>query len=60
MESREVKLLQDKGALPKEEGDVAREYKAMHEEHFPSSWLRKDGRKRREEKWRQNGKLKKK
>ena len=38
-----MKLLQDKGALTKEEGDVAREYKAIHEEHFPSSWLRKDG-----------------
>ena len=30
----------DRGALPKEEGDVVREYKAMHEEHFVSSWLR--------------------
>ena len=25
------KMLQDRGALPKEEGDVVREYKAMHE-----------------------------
>ena len=25
------KMLQDRGALPKEEGDIVREYKAMHE-----------------------------
>ena len=42
MESRQRKMLQDRGALPKEEGDVVREYKAMHEENFLSSWLRKD------------------
>ena len=35
-------MLQDRGTLLKEEGDVAREYKAMHEEHFPSCWLRED------------------
>ena len=35
------KVLRDRGALPNEEGDVIREYKAMHEEHFLSSWLRK-------------------
>ena len=28
--------------MGKEEGDIAREYKAMHEEKFLSSWLRKD------------------
>ena len=32
--------LQDRGALPKEEGDTIRECKAMHEENFLSSWLR--------------------
>ena len=26
----------------KEEGDVVREYKAMHEENFPSNWVRED------------------
>ena len=31
------KMLQDRGALPKEEGDVVREYKAMYEENFSSS-----------------------
>ena len=28
--------------MPKEEVDVTREYIAMHEENFSSSWLRKD------------------
>ena len=41
------KVLQDRGALPKEEGDVIREYKAMHEEKFLSSWLGEDGKKER-------------
>ena len=36
-------MLQDRGALPKEEGDVIWEYEAMHEEKFLSSWLRKGG-----------------
>ena len=36
-------MLRDRGALPKEEGDVIREYKAIHEENVLSSWLREDG-----------------
>ena len=36
------KMLQDRGALPKEDGDIVREYKAMHEENFLSIWLRED------------------
>ena len=32
------KILQDRGALPKEEGDMV----SVHEENFQSSWLRKD------------------
>ena len=36
-------VLQDRGQCSKEEGDVDREYKAMHEENFLSSWLREDG-----------------
>ena len=36
------KMLQDRGELPKEESDVIREYKAMHEENFQNSWLRED------------------
>ena len=35
-------MLQDRVAWPKEEGDIAREYKAIHEESFLSSWLRED------------------
>ena len=34
------KRLQDRGALPREEGDVVRECNALHEENFLSSWLR--------------------
>ena len=64
VERAREKMLQDRGALPNEEGDIVREYKAMHEEHFLSSWLREDveGRKDREEKAREeesrNGKRK--
>ena len=38
------KALQDRGALPWEDGDTIREYKAMHEENFLSSWLREYGK----------------
>ena len=31
---------QNRGALPKEEGDTIREYKETHEEIFLSSWSR--------------------
>ena len=37
------KILRERGALPKEEGDATREHKAMHEEKFFSSWSREDG-----------------
>ena len=53
MESRKrerEKMLQDRGASPKEEGGVIREYKAMHEEHFLSSRLREDGEDKKERK----------
>ena len=36
------KMLQDRGALPKEEADIVREYKAMHEDNFLSCLLRED------------------
>ena len=36
------KRLQDRGALPSEEGGVNRKYNAMHEENFLSSWLKED------------------
>ena len=35
-------MLEDGGALPKEDGNQLREYRAMHEENFLSSWLRED------------------
>ena len=41
-------MLQDREPLPQEEGDVTREYKAMHEENFLSSWLREDGNEKEE------------
>ena len=37
-------ILRERGALPKEEGDAAKEYKAVHEENFLSSLSREDGR----------------
>ena len=49
VESRQsYKMLQDRGAFPKEEGDVVREYKAMHEENVLSSWLREHGKNKEE------------
>ena len=36
--------MKERGKLPNEEGDAVREYKAMHEENFWSSWLREDKR----------------
>ena len=35
------RMLQDRGALPRKDGNVLREYQAMLEENFLSSWLRK-------------------
>ena len=42
------KILRERGVLPKEEGDAVREYKAVHEENFLSSWAREDGREKEE------------
>ena len=44
-------MVQDKGELLEEEGDVIREYKALHEGNFLISWLREDG-KDKKDKWR--------
>ena len=41
-------VMRDRGVLPQEEGDVNREYKAMHEENFLSSWLREEEKEREE------------
>ena len=35
-------MLEDKGALPKEDGDLLWEDQTMHEENFLSSWLLED------------------
>ena len=34
--------LQDRGVSFREEGDVVREYQAMHAKNFLSTWLRED------------------
>ena len=34
------RTLEDRGALPTEDGDLLREYQAMHEDNFLSRWLR--------------------
>ena len=55
------KRLQDRGALPREEGDVIREYNAMHEENFLTSWedlVGKEERKKEEQNIREEVKKK--
>ena len=47
--SKKNTALQDRGALPREEGDAIREYKAMHEENILNSWLREDGKSKTKE-----------
>ena len=44
VKKKETQQLRERGALPEEEGDAVREYKAMHEEKFS----RKDGREKEE------------
>ena len=39
---REREKLQERGAMPEEEGDVIRDYTAMHEDNFLCSWQRED------------------
>ena len=48
------RMLEDRGALPKEDGDLLRENQAMHEGNFPSSWLREDVEREEEERKRLN------
>ena len=38
------KIMKERGELPNEVGDAVREYKAMHEENFWSSWPREEER----------------
>ena len=35
-------MLEDRGVVPKENGDVMGEYKVMHEEKILSGWLKED------------------
>ena len=42
------KTMKERGELPNEEEDVVREFQAMHEEDFWTSWLR-EGEKSKEE-----------
>ena len=45
MESRKKQsFARQRSVLLQEEGDTIREYKAMPEENFLSSWLREDGK----------------
>ena len=50
------KVMKERGELPNEEGDVVREYKAMQEEDFWSSWLREDEKSKEERKAEAEGK----
>ena len=48
------RILEDRGALPTEDGDLICGYQAMHEENFLSSCLREDVEgKEEEERWKQ-------
>ena len=42
-------MMQGRRELPKEEGHVIREYKAVHEDNFLSSWLREDVKEKEKE-----------
>ena len=53
------RMLEDRGALSREDGDLPREYQAMHEENFLSRWLREDVEGKGEEREKLNRKPKK-
>ena len=48
------RMLEDRGALPREDGDLLREYQEMHEENFLSSWLQEDVEGKEEEREKMN------
>ena len=48
------RMLEDRGAVPKEDGNFLRECQAMHEENFLSSWLREDVEGKEEEREKMN------
>ena len=54
------RMVEDRRGMPKEEGDSIREYKAMHEENFPSSWMMEDVESKAEEMEKVSGKPKQK
>ena len=43
------RMLEDRGALPSEDGDLLREYRVTHEENVLSNWLREDAEGEQEE-----------
>ena len=51
-----VKIMKERGELPHDEVDVVREYKAMHEADFWSSWLSEDEKSKEERKAEAEGK----
>ena len=53
---QQEKTMKERAELPSEDGDVVREYKAMHEEDFWSSWLREDEKGKEESKVEAEGK----
>ena len=56
MELGKSKIMEERGELPNEEGDVVRQKRAMHEEDFWSSWLREDEKSKEERKAEAEGK----
>ena len=51
-------MLEERGAWPKEDGDSLRQYQAMQEENFLSSWLRGDVEGKEQERKRLNEEVK--
>ena len=42
------RILRERGAVPKEEGDPTGSHRPVHEENFVSIWLKEDGREKEE------------
>ena len=42
VERRQKENVGHRVALPQEEGELTKEYKAMHKDNVPDSWLRED------------------
>ena len=52
------KRMLDRGAFPREDGDLLREYQAMQEENLLSSWLWEDAEGKKEERAKMNKEVK--